>query len=101
MRQAARPALGAVPAGAEAVIFEDAAELLACLAGEWCEGSASTHWWWRSLFKSTEITTALYWTVPWLGPLKPLLSQMKPFLAQRTPRRQNPSPPSPWRLFLP
>ena len=55
VRQAARPALGAVPANAEAVIFTDRAELLACLASDWCEGSVTTNWWWQSLFKGVDI----------------------------------------------
>src|SRR3569832_1422567 len=37
-RQAARPALGAVPSSAAAVLFMDAAELLACLARDFLAG---------------------------------------------------------------
>ena len=59
VRSAARPALGPVPASAEAVLFVDRSEFLACLASDWCEGSAITRWWWRSLFKATEITMAV------------------------------------------
>jgi hypothetical protein len=55
VRQAARPAHGSVPATAEAVIFTDRAELLACLAIDCCEGSVSTNWWWQSLFKGVDI----------------------------------------------
>ena len=51
VRRAVRPALGAVPTDAEAVIFLDRSELLACLASDWCDGSAVAHWWWQSLFK--------------------------------------------------
>jgi hypothetical protein len=58
-RQAARPALGPVPAGAEAVLFLDWAELLACLAVDWLEGDAARRWWWRSLLGTGEIRAAL------------------------------------------
>jgi hypothetical protein len=43
---AARPASGFVPAGARAVVFADRAELLACLAADWCSGELATRWWW-------------------------------------------------------
>src|SRR5215213_1343355 len=43
-RRAARPAREAVAAGAEAVIFDDQAELLACLASDWCGGVETTRW---------------------------------------------------------
>ena len=59
VRRAARPALGAVPANAEAVIFLERSELLACLASDWCDGSAVTHWWWQSLFRQTDLTHAV------------------------------------------
>jgi hypothetical protein len=55
VRRAARPALAAVPANAEAVMFADQAELLACLARDWCEGSSITRWWWQNLFKAADI----------------------------------------------
>ena len=48
---ASRPARDAVPANAEAVVFLDRSELLACLASDWCEGSVMTRWWWQSLLK--------------------------------------------------
>src|SRR6188508_2477464 len=35
-REAARPIDGAVPASAQAVVFRDRSELLACLAADWC-----------------------------------------------------------------
>ncbi len=62
-QQAVRAALGsiaaaavrpieAVPsAGANAVIFADVAEMLACLARDWCDGSVHAYWWWRVLLK--------------------------------------------------
>ena len=46
LRVAARPAHGPVPAGAPAVLFASRAELLACLAADWCSGRAHAHWWW-------------------------------------------------------
>ena len=49
LRSAARPAREAVPAGADAVLFADRAELLACLARDARDGTAWTQWWWRDL----------------------------------------------------
>lgn len=49
LRSAARPAREAVPANAEAVLFADQAEMLACLARDRCHGATWTRWWWRSL----------------------------------------------------
>lgn len=47
--RAARPARGGATADAEAVIFDDRAQLLACLAIDWCRGSLASCWWWRAL----------------------------------------------------
>jgi hypothetical protein len=55
-RQAARPIEGAVPANAEAVIFADRSELLACLAADWCAGMVRAQWWWQSLLHHDDIT---------------------------------------------
>ena len=49
LRGAARPAHGPVPAAAEAVLFADRAELLACLARDERDGTAWLRWWWRGL----------------------------------------------------
>jgi hypothetical protein len=57
--RAARPALGAVPPGAEAVLFADPSELLACLASDVSRGSALAHWWWRGLFPSVDLARTL------------------------------------------
>src|SRR5262245_33738966 len=46
---AARPLREAVPANAECVIFNDRAEMLACLAMDWLGGAIGMRWWWRSL----------------------------------------------------
>ncbi|MCA3132774.1 MAG: hypothetical protein ACK5YW_09190 [Betaproteobacteria bacterium] len=58
-RQAARPATGPVPPGAESVLFNDRAELLACLARDWLDGVATGRWWWRTLFRGQDISRAL------------------------------------------
>lgn len=58
-RQAVRPLHGAVPASAEAVLFADRAELLACLAMDWCASVAWAHWWWQGLFRNTDIARAV------------------------------------------
>lgn len=52
LERAARPAREAVPANAEAVLFADRSELLACLARDARDGVAWTRWWWRSLWPS-------------------------------------------------
>ncbi|MGA7733164.1 MAG: hypothetical protein WCD37_18040 [Chloroflexia bacterium] len=51
-RRAARPALGGVPESAEAVVFADESELLACLMLDVCRGLARQHWWWRAVLRS-------------------------------------------------
>jgi hypothetical protein len=58
-RQAARPIEGAVPANAAAVLFADRAELLACLAADWCAGVVRTQWWWQSLLRGGDLTRAV------------------------------------------
>ena len=47
--RAARPAVEAVPAAANAVVFADRSELLACAARDWCRGALFAHWWWAAL----------------------------------------------------
>ena len=64
VRSAARPALGAVPASAEAVLFADRAELLACLARDVGEGRAGLQWWWRGLLRGADPARAC--TDAWL-----------------------------------
>ena len=49
LRGAARPAREAVPAAADAVLFADRSELLACLARDARDGTMWTRWWWRDL----------------------------------------------------
>ena len=53
-RRAVRPLTELVPANAESVVFMNKAELLACLAGDWCKGNLIQNWWWRSLFPNLE-----------------------------------------------
>ena len=62
-RGAARPSRGPVPATAEAVLFADETELLACLALDWCRGRFAEHWWWRGLFANRPCPS---WTAAWL-----------------------------------
>ncbi|APR76894.1 Hypothetical protein A7982_02241 [Minicystis rosea] len=49
VRRAEKPARGVVSAAAEAVIFDDRAELLACLAQDFLRGEIGARWWWASL----------------------------------------------------
>src|SRR5262249_12996462 len=44
-----------VPANADAVLFADRAELLACLANDWLIGQLTLHWWWRGLLKAMDL----------------------------------------------
>lgn len=62
---AARPARGPVPADAEAVLFADRAEMLACLAADWLGGLAARRWWWRAVLKGEDAGSALL--SEWLG----------------------------------
>lgn len=57
--RAARPARGVVPPGAEAVLFADPSELLACLASDVSRGLANAHWWWRGLFPNADLARAV------------------------------------------
>jgi len=50
-RRAVSPVAGPVPADADAVLFADRAELLACLASDWCQGRLGERWWWRALVR--------------------------------------------------
>jgi len=59
VRRAARPALGAVPADAQAVIFVDISEWLACLAADWLKGLVASRWWWRDLLRRVDPGRAL------------------------------------------
>lgn len=64
---AARPALGAIAPSANAVVFLDRSELLACLASDWCQGSVTTRWWWQSLLKqgaASQIVKELWQRTP-------------------------------------
>ena len=62
-RRAFRPISEAIPAQAESIIFADDAELLACLANDWCENTLAKNWWWRGLFPNlqTAQTVAQIW----------------------------------------
>ena len=51
-RRAARPAQGFVPLNANAVLFADQGELLACLALDLLRGRAPTLWWWRAILRT-------------------------------------------------
>ena len=59
VREAARPINDSVPANAQAVIFRDRSEMLACLAADWCAGEVAMHWWWKSLLRSGDVDRAV------------------------------------------
>jgi hypothetical protein len=46
-RRAYRPRRGTVPESSAAVVFEDEAELLACMALDLSRGLVSSRWWWK------------------------------------------------------
>ena len=48
---ACRPVRGVIPVTAEAVLFADRAELLACLAMDLARGATSGKWWWIALLR--------------------------------------------------
>jgi len=50
-RGALRPADGPI-SRCDAVLFDDLAELLACLARDWVDGRAADRWWWRTLLRA-------------------------------------------------
>jgi hypothetical protein len=56
--RAIRPLYESALETAEAVMFADQSELLACLALDWMDGAP--RWWWRSLFPDVELGKLLY-----------------------------------------
>jgi hypothetical protein len=50
-RRAVRPWREFVPETADAVLFTDRAEMLACLALDWMSGTLLRHWWWFELLR--------------------------------------------------
>ena len=64
-----RPA-GFVPAKANAVLFADRAELLACLARDWCAGEAANRWWWPVLFSGNDFNALV--RRAWLEDARPV-----------------------------
>lgn len=53
IRHAVRPVLGVAPANAEAVLFADEGEMLACLAMDMSLGQALERWWWRAILRTS------------------------------------------------
>jgi hypothetical protein len=70
LMDAARPARGFVPANANAVLFADRAELLGCLARDWCTGEAANRWWWPALFPRDDFSVVVRRT--WLEDARPV-----------------------------
>jgi len=64
MQRAVRPALGPVPANADAVLFADRAELLACAARDALQGTLVSQWWWTHLLggERSVATVVREWT---------------------------------------
>lgn len=59
-RKAAHPLHQSVPANAGAVMFADRAEMLACLALDWANGTLAHHWWWRSLLRDYDVNRTVW-----------------------------------------
>jgi len=57
-RSAVRAAREAVPSNANAVLFADQAELLACFSRDYLRGEAAFLWWWRAILRSLPGTGA-------------------------------------------
>ncbi len=57
--RAVRPARGPVSDDAEAVLFADRSEWLACLALDWLDGRLAHRWWWRDLARSMDLTRSV------------------------------------------
>lgn len=89
---AARPARGPVPASADAVLFADRAELLACLARDWCDDLFHSSWWWRALLGShdaAETVLRAFRETPEAAPaafdILARADRLAPFLARLSP----------------
>ncbi len=65
VERAVYPARDAVPSNADVVIFADQAEMLACMAKDWCEGNITGRWWWQGLLRGKDIGQVLVPT--WLS----------------------------------
>lgn len=50
-RRAVRPIQGFVSGAADAVVFADQSEMLACLARDIVSGNAAMFWWWRAILR--------------------------------------------------
>ena len=61
--KAARSPRDPIPPDAECVVFVDQADLMASLAGDWCEGSVTARWWWQALLKRNDVSSA--WLTVW------------------------------------
>jgi hypothetical protein len=61
-RHAVRPHNGYLPASAEAVVFMDRSEMLACLALDLQRGAAVSRWWWQLILRrlSSQAAHGLY-----------------------------------------
>ncbi len=60
--EAERPAAGAVSLSAKCVLFNDRAEMLACLALDWMQRTVRNHWWWHSMIRGDlDATIAREW----------------------------------------
>ena len=55
-RRAIRPGVDNVTGSEEAILFANPADLLACLASDWCNSRIAERWWWRTLLRSGDIS---------------------------------------------
>lgn len=58
-RRAVRPARDPVAGDPDAILFDDRADLLACLVTDWANGVASRRWWWRALVGDVQAIDAV------------------------------------------
>ncbi|HEY1902805.1 MAG TPA: hypothetical protein VGG56_10260 [Terracidiphilus sp.] len=100
-RRAARPAAGAVPPSAEAILFADQGELLACLALD-VDAHAANSWWWKSILRHRFSGQASGWLDVWAQHpryVPSALQQLEKF-GKSTSILNRMTPSQAWRLLL-
>ena len=99
--RAARPAWGAVSSSAEAVLFADYGELLACLANDLSSGAAAG-WWWQSILKRYSVRLPGSWSSLWEGRAQYIPSALEYLVSRNraTAVLERIAPVQAWRLLL-
>ncbi len=82
-QRAVRPARDPVPSDANAVLFIDQAELLACFSRDLLRGAASSLWWWRALLRSLPSSASLSLLEAWRRDIRYVPSALAHLAARR------------------